>query len=132
STRARARRKCSLSSTSTLDIEAGYHAGVRWLLLLVALAGCPAAPPRPTLEGAEQRAERGEWRAALADYDAIAAAAAPAGDRVRAWTAGALVCQRLGDAGGARRRLEAAVAADVAGESEPAMYHLAELVRGED
>jgi hypothetical protein len=120
-----------------LGIEAGYHAGVRptvrgWLVLLaLALAACPA--PRPTIESAAARADRGEWRAALADYDAIVQArATQAGDRVRAWTAGALVCERLRDAGGARRRLEAAVAADVAGQSEPAMYHLADLLRDED
>jgi len=99
--------------------------------LALALAACPA--PRVTIESAAHRADRGELRAALGDYDAIAGARETSTeDRVRAWTAGALVCERLRDAEGARRRLESAVAADVAGQSEPAMYYLGDLLREPD
>jgi hypothetical protein len=116
-----------------LDIAKGYHAPVRRTLLALVLlvAACPA--PRVTIESAAARANRGELGAALGDYDRIVRARETAAvDRVRAWTAGALVCERLRDLDGERRRLEAAVAADVAGQSEPAMYYLADLLRDED
>jgi hypothetical protein len=105
---------------------------VAWMTLAaLALAACPG--PRPTLESAEQHKLRGEQRAALADFDAVAARPqASAAERVRAWTEGALVCRDLHDDAGARARLDAAVRADLAGESEPAMFYLADLVSAED
>jgi hypothetical protein len=101
----------------------------------VILGACPrpARDPASALDDAQKKVERGEWRAALLDFDVVAARVNdPPRARVRAWIGAALACQHLADESGARRRLEAAVAADLAGESEPAMFYLADLLRVED
>jgi hypothetical protein len=102
-------------------------------MLAVLVASC-GPPPRPIdLAEAQRRLERGEWRGAVEDFDVIAArpGATPA-EKVRAWIGAALACERLPDERGARARLERAVAAEVPGESEPAMYYLADRLRTED
>jgi hypothetical protein len=101
------------------------------VVLLVLAAAC--AHTKEELADAERRLERGELGLALAEFDRVAARAkAPPADRVRAWTGGALACQRWHDLPGARARLEQAARSDIPGASEPAMYYLADLIRFED
>jgi hypothetical protein len=85
------------------------------------------------LTRAESRLSAGQSRAALSDFDHVARArAATPAERVAALTGGALAAEKLGDAPGARRRLERAVELDVAGASEPALFYLAERLRAEN
>src|SRR5207248_1827207 len=53
-------------------------------------------------------------------------------ERVQALTAAARACDKLDDADGARDRLERAVAHEVPGVTEPAMFELAERLRERD
>jgi tetratricopeptide (TPR) repeat protein len=76
--------------------------------------------------------ERGQWQEAVRAYDEAAGARATPAERARALTRAALACEHLNAMAGARERLERAVEPDVPGASEPALYHLAELVRAED
>ncbi len=96
------------------------------------LAACP--PPRALeLAQAEARLEHGDWRGAEHAFDEISARpTASARERVRAWTGAGVAADKLGDGHGACARFSLAAAADLPGESEPAMYHLADCLRDDD
>jgi hypothetical protein len=100
--------------------------GVFWLV------GCTPAP-RVALERAQARLAKGGVRDAVRELDAIAARrdATPA-ERTEALTTAALASDRLGDAAGARRRLERAIEHEVPGVTESALFYLAERLRVED
>jgi hypothetical protein len=101
-------------------------------LVAVVVACACAVAPRVALERADRFGPE-QARHALDAYDRVAARAdATAGERARALTAGALACDRLGDAAGARQRLERAVEREVPGVTEPALYYLAERIVKED
>jgi hypothetical protein len=98
----------------------------------ISAAAC-ATPPRVALARAASRGNAGDWQTARAAYDRIAARkdASPT-ERALALTGAALACDRLDDPAGARARLEYAVAPEIAGVTEPALYYLAEHVRAND
>jgi hypothetical protein len=92
-----------------------------------------ARPPSAALNRAAARLKEGRPREALSVYDELATReAVPPRERVRALTGAARACDRLGDADGARARLERAVAIDLPGTTEVALFELAEHVRDRD
>jgi hypothetical protein len=105
---------------------------VRSLSLLLLAAACAPSVPA-LLERGSLRAQHDDWRAARDSYDTAAARKdATVTERAQAWLGAARACERLEDEAGARARLERAVAADVPGVTEPALFYLAELVRPSD
>ncbi len=102
------------------------------LLLLLELGGC-AGTPRVALDRAQAEAQAGRAAVALRRFDAVAARR-DAGDaeRIEALLGGARACDALHDDACARAHLERAVAHDVPGLVEPALFELAERVRNED
>jgi hypothetical protein len=106
---------------------------VRCFLVAVVLTAACAAPPRVALGRADRALAAGAWPEALAAYDALAARkdAVPA-ERALALTGAAQACDHLDDPAGARARLEQAVATEVPGVIEPALYYLAEHLRATD
>jgi hypothetical protein len=99
------------------------------VVALVALAsGCA-----PTLAEAERLVASGRTGRAAHLFDRIAARA-PTGSatKVRALTRAAELAIARGDERAARERLEAAIAPEVPGESEPALYLLARLLERDD
>ena len=100
------------------------------LLLSLALAiGC-AGTPRQALDRAAVDAGAGRSAQALQRFDRIAARKdASEADRLAALVGAAHACDALGDADGARQRLERAVEHDVPGAVEPVEYELAERLR---
>ena len=101
-------------------------------ILLLLLAGC-AAVPRVALERAEAEAQAGHAELARSRYDAIAARKDVSdAERIAALMGAARASDALGDADGARVRLERAVERDVPGVVEPAEYELAERLRDHD
>ena len=99
------------------------------LLLLCACAGTP----RVALDRAQADAQAGRAAVALRRFDAVAARK-DAGDaeRIDALLGAARACDALSDDACARARLERAIARDVPGLVEPALFELAERVRNED
>jgi predicted RNA polymerase sigma factor len=109
--------------------------GDAWVLcaaLLCATVGC-AATPRVALRRATAEAEAKRPQEALVRFDAVAARRDLGdADRLEALVGAAHACDALGDAAGARARLERAVVLDVPGEIEPVQFELAERLRDED
>ena len=110
------------------------------VLLLGALAfaftlaptGC-AGTPRQAIARAAVDAQAGRASDALRRYDAAAARKdASDADRLDALVGAAHACDALGDADGARARLERAVEHDVPGAVEPVEFELAERLRDQD
>ena len=102
-------------------------------LVLSALfvAGC--ATPKVALERAQADAQAGRAQVALRHFDAVAARKdAVAAERTEALLGASRACDALHDEACARPRLERAVADDVPGLVEPALFELAERVRNED
>jgi hypothetical protein len=102
------------------------------LALAATLAAC-AGTPEVALERARADAQAGRAAVALRRFDAIAARkdAAPA-ERIDALLGAMHACDALHDEACARTHLERAVARDVPGLVEPALFELAERVRNED
>lgn len=102
------------------------------LSALLAVGAC-AGTPRAALERAQADAQAGRAAVALRRFDAVATRK-DAGDaeRIEALVGAARACDALHDEACARARLEAAVARDVPGLVEPALFELAERVRNED
>lgn len=91
------------------------------------------ATPRAALERAQDDAQAGRAAAALRRFDAVAARKdAGDADRIAALMGAARACDALHDEACARARLERAVAHDVPGLVEPALFELAERLRNED
>jgi hypothetical protein len=103
------------------------------LTSLVALASGCAGTPRVALERAQADAQAGRAAVALRRFDAVAARK-DAGDaeRIEALLGAARACDAVKDDACARARLERAVAHDVPGLVEPALFELAERVVNED
>jgi hypothetical protein len=96
------------------------------------LAGC-AVTPRVAIEHAAAAANEGKARAALEQYDTIAARRDVSdGERIEALVGAAHACDQLGDGECARQRLERAVDRDVPGLVEPVEFELAERLRERD
>jgi len=87
----------------------------------------------PTLADAERLATTGRAQDAARAFDRVAASS-PTGSttKVRALTRGAELALARGDERAARERLEAAIAPEVPGESEPALYLLARTLERTD
>lgn len=102
------------------------------LVLSTLLLGA-CATPRAALERAQTDARAGRAAAALRRFDAVAARK-DAGDaeRMDALLGAAHACDALHDEACARDRLERAIARDVPGLVEPALFELAERLRNED
>ena len=100
--------------------------------LALGLAAC-AGTPDVALARARADAQAGRAAVALRRFDAIAARK-DAGDaaRIDALMGAARACDALHDEACARTRLERAIARDVPGLVEPALFELAERVRVED
>jgi hypothetical protein len=99
------------------------------LLLAVELPGCARPPPVALAQAARQP----QPSAALVAFDAIAARRdLSEAEQVQALVGAAHACDRLGNADGARRRLERAVAHEVPGVIEPVEFELAERLRDRD
>jgi tetratricopeptide (TPR) repeat protein len=103
-------------------------------LVAIALAATACAgTPRQALARADLDAHAGRTADALRRYDAAADRKdASDADRLAALVGAAHACDALGDADGARRRLERAVGLDVPGAVEPVEYDLAERLRDQD
>jgi hypothetical protein len=102
------------------------------LVAVVAVGGC-AGTPKVALERAQADAQAGHAAEALRRFDAVAARKdAAAGERIEALLGAMHACDALHDDACARARLERAVADDVPGLVEPALFELAERVRNED
>jgi hypothetical protein len=102
------------------------------LLASLLLAAC-AGTPRQAIDRAAANARAGRARAALVRFDAAAARKdASDAERLEALVGAAHACDALGDADGARARLERAVEHDVPGAVEPVEYELAERLRDQD
>lgn len=100
-------------------------------VVLLLVAGC--ATPRQALDAAQADAQAGRQRRALARFDAVAARQRLGdAERIEALMGAAHACEALADQACARARLERAVAKDAPGLVEPALFELAERVRGED
>jgi len=101
------------------------------VLSALLVGGCVA--PRAALERAQADAQAGRAAQALRRFDAVAARK-DAGDaeRMAALMGAAHACDALHDEACARARLERAIARDVPGLVEPALFELAERVRNED
>ena len=101
-----------------------------WSSLL--LVGC-AGTPKVALARAQAEARAGRAAVALRRFDELAARK-DAGDaeRIEALLGSARACDALQDEACARARLERAVADDVPGLVEPALFELAERLRNED
>lgn len=99
--------------------------------MTLALVAC--ATPEVALERARADAQAGHAAAALRHFDAVAARK-DAGDAARfdALMGASHACDALHDEACARARLERAIARDVPGLVEPALFELAERVRLED
>jgi hypothetical protein len=104
------------------------HALVTLVALTLGVAGCA-----PTLADAERLAATGRAVDAARAFDRIAASS-PTGSaaKVRALTRSAELAIARGDERAARERLEAAIAPELPGESEPALYLLARLLERTD
>lgn len=101
------------------------------LVSLALLAGCIA--PRAALDRAQAEAQAGRAAVALRHFDAVAARKdASDAERIDALMGAARACDALHDEACARARLERAIAKDVPGLVEPALFELAERVRNED
>lgn len=102
------------------------------LSALCAAAAC-AGTPRVALERAQADAQAGRAELALRRFDAVAARKDAAdAERIAALLGAAHACDALHDEACARARLERAIARDVPGLVEPALFELAERVRNED
>lgn len=102
------------------------------LVATLALAAC-AGTPEVALERARADAQAGRAAVALRRFDAIAARKhASDAARIDALMGATRCCDALHDEACARTRLERAVAHDVPGLVEPALFELAERVRNED
>ena len=102
------------------------------LALAATLAACAGAP-EVALARARADAQAGHAAVALRRFDAIAARKdASDATRIDALLAAARACDALHDEACARAHLERAVARDVPGLVEPALFELAERVRIED
>ena len=105
----------------------------RSLVLSALFAVACAGTPRVALERAKEDARAGRAAVALRRFDAIAARKdASDATRIDALLAAARACDALHDEACAREHLERAVARDVPGLVEPALFELAERVRIED
>jgi hypothetical protein len=98
-------------------------------VLVVCALGC-AGTPRRAIDRAAAEARAGRANAALARFDAVAARRDVSdAERLEALVGAAHACDTLGDAAGARTRLERAVERDVPGAVEPVEFELAERLR---
>jgi hypothetical protein len=104
-------------------------------LVLVAAAtaaGCRVTPA-VALQKAEAERQAGRAAQALVKFDAIAARKdASDVDRIAANLGAVRACDALRDETCARAHLERAIAKDVPGEIEPALFELAERIVNED
>jgi hypothetical protein len=107
---------------------------VRTALLLLAVGSCGCAPAVPVaLARADARFNARAWSEAQLAFDTVATRRdATLAERARALTGAAQACDRLNDMIGARARLEDAVAHEVPGVTEPALFYLAEHLRVSD
>jgi len=105
----------------------------RSLVLSALFAVACAGTPRVALERAKEDARAGRAAVALRRFDAVAARK-DAGDaeRIDALLGAARACDALNDDACARARLERAIAHDVPGLVEPALFELAERLRNDD
>jgi hypothetical protein len=105
-----------------------------WVLVVgIALGLGACASPKKALERADRLVQKGDLRAALAAFDAVAGRRdATDAERVLALAGAAHACDDLGNQELALALLERAVEHDVPGVIEPIEYELAERLRDRD
>jgi tetratricopeptide (TPR) repeat protein len=103
------------------------------VLLVLLVAGGACGPVMSDVHEADRRYAEGDWREAVARYDAVAKRSGVSPEeRVHALTNAGIACEHLGDNLAARQHYERAIEPDVPGASEDALYQLAELVKVQD